>query len=134
VNCERRCRPPRSPELVHGQPAAFDDALERAVRDRLAAMLRHNDLPSVGMTPFLMALALSDQHKAVSSQHRAPPRRRCKLENAGSRQRQFHEPRVLVQLQFGRLKPERQRLACVRDGFLLGIPGGRAAGQLGKHR
>ena len=52
-------------EVVRGQSAAFDDALEGADGDRLAAVHGNNDLPSVGMAPFLMATALAHAPKAM---------------------------------------------------------------------
>jgi hypothetical protein len=53
------------PKVVRSQAAAFDDALEGADRDRLAAVLGNDDLPPVGMAPFLVATALAHAREAM---------------------------------------------------------------------
>ena len=59
--------PPRNrlTEVVHAQSAALDDAFEGANRDRFASVHGHDDLPAVGMTPFLMAAFLAYLREAI---------------------------------------------------------------------
>ena len=65
IDCPRLSR---LAEVIHLQPASFDDALERADGNRFTAMHRHDHLPSVGMTPFLMTAFLADHAEAVPAQ------------------------------------------------------------------
>jgi predicted membrane-bound dolichyl-phosphate-mannose-protein mannosyltransferase len=51
---------PRLSKIINAKSAAFDNALERPNRDRLASMIRHDHLPPVGMALFLMAARLTD--------------------------------------------------------------------------
>ncbi len=53
------------PEVVRGQSAALDDALEGADRDRLASVHGHDDPPPVGMAPFLVTTALAHTREAM---------------------------------------------------------------------
>ncbi len=59
---------PCLPECLNIQTGAFNNALERTNGNRFVSMKRDNDLPSVGMMPFLMAAFLADQHKSVATQ------------------------------------------------------------------
>ena len=73
MNAEGKWRPPRGfrdcmtglPEVVRGQSAAFDDALEGAEGERLAAVLGDDDLPTAGMAPLLVAAALRHAGEAM---------------------------------------------------------------------
>ena len=56
------------PKIVRAQSASLDDALERADGDGSVAVHGHNDLPAIGVTPFLVAAFLADHRKAVLSQ------------------------------------------------------------------
>ena len=62
----RRCA---LPKRLFPQPAALDDAPQRADRNRLGAMHGHDDLPAVGMTPLLMASLLTGEHEPVPTQN-----------------------------------------------------------------
>lgn len=56
-------------ELLHADPAAFDNAFERAERNRFAAVRRDDDLMPVGVPPFLMAAFLRDQGEAMAAKN-----------------------------------------------------------------
>ena len=62
IYCPHRVR---SPEVVRTQPASLDDAFECADGNGFVAVDRHDHLPAVGMTPFLMAAFLADRHKSM---------------------------------------------------------------------
>jgi hypothetical protein len=55
-------------KVVHVQAAAFNNALERSDGNILGSVNRHDDLASIGMTPFLMASRLANQTKTMMSQ------------------------------------------------------------------
>jgi hypothetical protein len=57
-----------SSKVAGAQSASLDDALKRADWDRLVAMHGDNYLPTVGVTPFLMAAFLTDLAKSVFAQ------------------------------------------------------------------
>lgn len=52
-------------KIVHTQAAPFDDAFERAYRNGLITVHRHNYLPAADMAPFLVAALLADHHETV---------------------------------------------------------------------
>ena len=56
-------------ELFRINPAAFDDALERAEGNRFAPVRGDDDLMSIGVPPFLMAAFLRDKGEAVPAQN-----------------------------------------------------------------
>ena len=56
-------------KFLHVHAAAVDDAFQRADGDRLAAVGGDNDLPSVSVTPLLMAAFLRDEREAVAVEH-----------------------------------------------------------------
>ena len=56
-------------EIFHRQPAAFDDALERADGDGFGSMHGHNDLMAAGAPPFLVAAPLGIAHKTSLAQY-----------------------------------------------------------------
>jgi hypothetical protein len=58
-----------SAENFHAQAAAFDDAFQRANRNRLAAVHGHNHLPSVFVSPFLVAARLTDTEETMPAQN-----------------------------------------------------------------
>ena len=53
------------PKFVRGQTTAFDNVLEGADGDWLAAVHGNDDLPPVGMAPFLVAAALAQACEAM---------------------------------------------------------------------
>ena len=55
----------RLAKLLHAQPAALDNALQRADGNELGAVHCHDDLPPIGMPPFLMAPGLPGQREAM---------------------------------------------------------------------
>ncbi len=57
------------PEIIHPQPASFNDALECADGDRFVSVPGHDNLPTIGMTPFLVAAFLADHPKAVFAEN-----------------------------------------------------------------
>jgi hypothetical protein len=58
----------RLSEIIRVQPASINDALECAYGKGLIAVHGHDNLPTVGMTPFLVAALLADHAKAVAAQ------------------------------------------------------------------
>jgi hypothetical protein len=62
------------PEVINAEATSFDDALEGSSRDRLVPVDGDNDLPAIGVTPFLMTTLLTGQDKSVSAQLRVTSR------------------------------------------------------------
>src|SRR5277367_5353620 len=58
-----------STKIFHVQAAAFNDAFQRADGNGFAAVHGHNHLPSVFVTPFLVAAGLPHQFKAMLAQN-----------------------------------------------------------------
>jgi len=56
-------------KIFRVQAAAFDDAFQRANRNRLAAVHGDDDLPAVFVPPFLVAARLTDAEKTVQAQN-----------------------------------------------------------------
>ena len=69
--CTRRCAKTASPlsKVLRVQPAPFHDALQRADGNRLVAMHGHDHLPSVRVTPLLMAAPLAREHEVMPAEH-----------------------------------------------------------------
>jgi hypothetical protein len=61
--------PPRLSEVLNAKPAALDDTLQRADRNRLTPVDGNDHLPAVGVPPLLMASLLPNQYESVPAQH-----------------------------------------------------------------
>ena len=57
------------PECFHVQAAAFNDAFERADGNGFAAVHGYDCLPSIDMTPLLMATLLAHERKTVFTEN-----------------------------------------------------------------
>ena len=86
------CRSERSSKVFHIQTAAFNDAFEGANRDHFAAVHRYDNLSPVGVSPLLMTAGLAEELKVVPAQHANDFVWHCKLETAGSWNREFQNP------------------------------------------
>jgi len=60
---------PGSTKVFHSQAAAFNDALKRAYRKGLAAVVRHDHLATALMSPLLMAAFLANKGEALFSHY-----------------------------------------------------------------
>ena len=69
------------PKFVRSQTTAFDNALEGADGDWLAAVHGNDGLPPTGMAPFLVAAVLAHAREAMHPNKRLPaaPRVGCSL-------------------------------------------------------
>ena len=93
------------PKVLHGQPAAFNDAFECPDRDWLAVVHGDDNLSAVGVTPFLMAPALANAGKPVLAQHADYIVGFADWGSDGSRQRDLEHFGVFGKVNWGGFKP-----------------------------